>query len=103
MAEEISFEALIANVVEWKDRLVNNSIKSWEEMSAQRWIRIVVVVGAYLLIRPYLLAHAERSRKKRADKEAADLGLDAGTTANDFRGGKKAKGDDGLVQRSTLR
>ncbi|KAJ4381353.1 hypothetical protein N0V86_003702 [Didymella sp. IMI 355093] len=103
MAEEISLNALLANVVEWKDRLVNNSIKSWEEMSAQRWIRIVMIVGAYLLVRPYLLAHAERSRKKRADKEAADLGLDAGTTANDFRGGKKTKGDEGLVQRSTLR
>jgi hypothetical protein len=103
MAEEISLNALLANVVEWKDRLVNNSIKSWEEMSAQRWLRIVIIVGAYLLVRPYLLAHAERSRKKRAEKEAADLGLDAGTTANDFRGGKKSKGDEGLVQRSSLR
>lgn len=106
MAEEISFNALIANIVEWKDRLVNNSVKSWEEMSAQRWIRIVVIVGAYLLIRPYLLSHAERSRKKREAKEAAELGLDPQTelSANDFRGGKKPKkGDEGLVQRSSLR
>ena len=115
MADEVSFNALVANLVEWKDRLVNNSVKSWEEMSAQRWLRIVVIVGAYLLIRPYLLSHAERSRKKReadlADKkaeakEAADLGLDADTelSANDFRGGKKSKkGDAGVVQRSSLR
>ncbi len=106
MAEEISWNALVANVVEWKDRLVNNSVQSWEEMSAQRWIRIIVLVGAYMLIRPYLLAHAERSRKKREAKEAADLGLDVETelSANDFRGGKKTrKGDEGLVQRSTLR
>lgn len=107
MAEEISWNALVANVVEWKDRLVNNSVKSWEEMTAQRWIRIIVIVGAYMLIRPYLLAHAERSRKRRADKEAAELGLDTGTelSPNDFRGGKKSvkKGDEGLTQRSTLR
>jgi CDGSH iron-sulfur domain-containing protein 2 len=106
MAEEISFNALVANLIEWKDRLVNNSVKSWEEMSAQRWIRIVVIVGAYLLIRPYLLSHAERSRKKREAKEAAELGLDVETelSPNDFRGGKKTKkGDEGLVQRSSLR
>lgn len=106
MAEEVSWNALVANVMEWKDRLVNNSVKSWEEMSAQRWIRIVVIVGAYMLIRPFLLSHAERSRKRREAKDAADLGLDAGTemTANDFRGGKKTKkGDEGVVQRSSLR
>jgi hypothetical protein len=106
MADEVSFNALVANLVEWKDRLVNNSVKSWEEMSAQRWLRIVVIVGAYLLVRPYLLSHAERSRKKREAKEAADLGLDADTelSANDFRGGKKSKkGDAGVVQRSSLR
>ncbi|KAJ8115923.1 hypothetical protein OPT61_g2544 [Boeremia exigua] len=99
MAEEISWNALVANVLEWKDRLVNNSVQSWEEMSAQRWIRIIVLVGAYMLIRPYLLAHAERSRKKREAKEAAELGLDVETelSANDFRGGKKTgKGDEGL-------
>jgi hypothetical protein len=108
MADEVSWNALVANVVEWKDRLVNNSVKSWEEMTAQRWIRIIVIVGAYMLIRPYLLKHAESSRKRRADKEAAELGLDAGTemSANDFRGGKKntKKGEDaGLPQKSTLR
>lgn len=107
MAEEVSWNALVANVLEWKDRLINNSVKSWNEMSALRWIRIVVIVGAYMLVRPYLLAHAERSRKRRADKEAADLGLDARAelSANDLRGGKKnvKKGEEGLTQRSTLR
>ncbi|KAF1360107.1 hypothetical protein EJ07DRAFT_118099 [Lizonia empirigonia] len=107
MTEEVSWNALLANLVEWKDRLINNSVKSWEQMTAQRWIRIIVIVGAYMLVRPYLLAHAERSRKRRAEKEAADLGLDTGTelSANDFRGGKKnaKKGDEGLTQRSTLR
>jgi hypothetical protein len=108
MAEEVSWNALVANLAEWKDRLINNSIKSWEEMSAQRWLRIIIIVGAYMLIRPYLLKHAESSRKRRAEKEAADLGLNTGTemSANDFRGGKKNanKGEDaGLTQRSTLR
>ncbi|KAH6618895.1 trafficking PGA2-domain-containing protein [Boeremia exigua] len=105
MAEEISWNALVANVLEWKDRLVNNSVQSWEEMSAQRWLRIVGIVGAYMLIRPYLLSHAERSRKAREAKDAAELGLDVETelSANDFRGGKKNKKGEGLAQRSTLR
>ena len=79
---------VLDNVVEWKDRLVNNSIKSFEEMTAQRWVRIIAIVGAYLLVRPYLLNAAAKKQKKQLEKEAEDLGL--GKTdafdANDFRG-----------------
>jgi hypothetical protein len=94
--EDISFNGLMNNLAEWKDRLVNNSVRSWEEMTAQRWLRIVVIIGAYMLVRPYLLSHAERSRKRRAEQEAAELGLDSGAeiSPNDIRGGKTSAKDD---------
>ncbi|EOA90808.1 uncharacterized protein SETTUDRAFT_45111 [Exserohilum turcica Et28A] len=79
---------ILDNVGEWKDRFVNNSIKSFEEMTAQRWLRIIAIVGGYLLIRPYLLNAAAKNQKKQLDKEAEELGLGKSDApdANDFRG-----------------
>lgn len=86
---------VLDNVGVWKDRFINNGIKSFQEMTAQRWIRIIVIVGAYLLIRPYLLKGAENSQKRAMQKEAEALGLDSeGPNANDLRGRKK-KSDEG--------
>lgn len=81
---------ILDNVGEWKDRLVNNSIKSFEDMTVQRWIRIIAIVGGYLLIRPWLLSQASKVQKKQLDKEAEELGLGRDEpNANDLRGGSK--------------
>ncbi|KAF1836889.1 hypothetical protein BDW02DRAFT_587105 [Decorospora gaudefroyi] len=79
---------ILDNVVEWKNRLVNNSVKSFEGMTAQRWIRIVLIVCAYLLVRPYLLNAAAKKQRQQLDKEAVELGLgeSGAPDANDFRG-----------------
>ncbi|KAF2829650.1 hypothetical protein CC86DRAFT_367605 [Ophiobolus disseminans] len=77
-----------------KDRLVSNSIKSFEGMTAQRWIRVIVIVGGYMLVRPYLLKFAADRQKAQFEKEADELGLGEGRgpNANDLRGGKATKG-----------
>jgi hypothetical protein len=80
-----------------KDRLINNSIASFEGMTTQRWIRIIAIVGGYMLIRPYLLSFAAKKQKAQFEKEAAELGLDDGEVknANSLRGGaKKANGKE---------
>ncbi|KAJ4368791.1 hypothetical protein N0V83_005873 [Neocucurbitaria cava] len=98
---------ILDNVGEWKDRLVNNSVKSFTEMTPQRWIRIIVIVGAYMLIRPYLLKAAANRQKKQLEKEAEELGLESSgePDANALRGAKsKAAGDQpkpGTRQRKT--
>jgi len=74
-----------------KDRLVDNSIKSFEGMTAQRWIRIIVIIGGYMLVRPWLLKFAADRQKKQFEKESEELGL-GGPDANDLRGGKGKKG-----------
>lgn len=84
-------------IVEVKDRLVNNSIKSFEGMTAQRWIRMIAIVGAYMIIRPYLLKAAANRQKKQMEKEAEDLGLGSGPTANDLRGRKRKTVGEGKV------
>ncbi len=85
---------ILDNVGVWKDRLVNNSMASFEEMTAQRWIRIILIVCAYLLVRPWLLKGAENRQKRLMAQDAADLGLDGGDgpNANDIRGRKAPKG-----------
>jgi hypothetical protein len=96
---------ILDNVGEWKDRFINNSIKSWEEMTINRWIRIIAIVGAYLLVRPYLVNAAAKNQKRKLDKEAEDLGLGASDApdANDFRGGgvkvKKGEVDKGSANK----
>lgn len=77
-----------------KDRLVTNSIASFEGMTAQRWIRIIVIIGGYMLVRPYLLGFAAKRQKAQFEAEAEELGLerDSGPNANSLRGGKKASG-----------
>lgn len=84
---------ILDNVGEWKDRLVNNSVKSFTEMTPQRWLRIIAIVGAYLLIRPYLLKLAAKQQKKQLDKEADELGLNAtgAPNASVLRGGAGKK------------
>jgi hypothetical protein len=77
-----------------KDRLIDNSIKSFEDMTAQRWIRVIVIIGGYMLLRPYLLGFAAKRQQKQLEQEAEELGLerDAGPNANSLRGGKKTTG-----------
>ncbi|KAH9875450.1 hypothetical protein J1614_004942 [Plenodomus biglobosus] len=87
-----TLDFILENVGIWKDRLVNNSIKSFEDMTVQRWVRIIAIVGGYMLIRPYLLKGAANRQKAAMAKEAEELGLEtsAEANANDFRGGRKA-------------
>lgn len=93
---------ILDNVGEWKDRLVNNSVKSFEDMTAQRWIRIIAIVCGYLLIRPFLLNQAAKQQKKQLEKEADELGLGRDEpNANDFRGGSKKGKANGAEGKKT--
>lgn len=73
------------------ERLYNNTIKSFEGMTAQRWIRLVCILGGYMLLRPWLLKFAADRQKARFEKESEELGLGSGPTANDLRDGKAKK------------
>ncbi|KAI1762826.1 protein trafficking Pga2 [Hypoxylon sp. FL1150] len=38
-------------------------------MTAQQWIRLVIVVGAYALVRPYIIRHGAKFQEKQMDKQ----------------------------------
>lgn len=84
------------------DRLTTNMRKSFDGMSPEKWIRIVIIVGTYMLLRPYLLKLGGRSQMKQHEKEAAEAEEEAKAQAkmspNEFRGHKvdvpEDSGDD---------
>jgi hypothetical protein len=65
------------------------------EMDATRWIRLIAAVGAYLLLRPYLMSWGEKLQKKRFDKEmeSSKNGSRAKISPNELRGHVEAKGE----------
>lgn len=52
------------------ERFTRNLRGSLEGMSPEKWIRIVIVVGAYVLIRPYLLKMGGKVQMAQHEKEA---------------------------------
>lgn len=85
----------IKHLSEWWTRFSTNTGKSLTEMTAQNWIRLIIIVGSYLLLRPYLLKLGARIQRKQFEKEqkkdeeeraAAGQG---GMNANDLRAGRR--------------
>lgn len=107
-------------------RNVTGSFEEMKTMELQKWIRIVAIVGAYLLIRPYFLnagakkqekqyakARAEHAEKKEKEKhvgansfrdsvkipEDTDSEEDVKASSSDVKWGGKAR----KKQRQTIR
>ncbi|KAI1325337.1 DUF1531-domain-containing protein [Xylariaceae sp. FL0255] len=60
-----------------KSRLTNVQV-SFTNLTIQQWIRLVAIVGAYALLRPYVLKHAAKYQeglmvKRQKEDEAAEI------------------------------
>lgn len=79
------------------DRFTTNFRKSFEGMSPEKWIRIVIVVGTYCLIRPYLMKLGGKVQMKQHEKEAAAAKAEeeqkAKMSPNELRGYKEIPDD----------
>lgn len=79
------------------DRLTTNLRKSFDGMSPEKWIRIVIVVGAYCLIRPYIMKLGAKVQMKQHEKEAAETKAaeeeQARMSPNELRGYKEIPED----------
>ena len=54
-------------------------------MDATKWIRVIMIVGAYLLLRPHLLKSSQKAQGRQFEKEHEDSKI----SPNDLRGVKK--------------
>lgn len=74
------------------DRFTTNMRATLDGMSPEKWIRLVMIVGAYMLLRPYLIKLGGKSQMKQHEKEAAEAEAEAKEKAkmspNELRGHK---------------
>lgn len=63
------------------DRMTNNVSASFSNMTLQQWIRLVAIVGAYCLLRPYVIKMGAKHQEKEFEKaQQAEI------TPNELRG-----------------
>ncbi|KAI1138820.1 DUF1531-domain-containing protein [Hypoxylon sp. FL0543] len=52
-----------------KDRFSNNLSESFTSMTPKQWIRLVIIVGAYMLLRPYIIKLGAKHQEKQLEKQ----------------------------------
>ncbi|PSR94327.1 protein trafficking Pga2, partial [Coniella lustricola] len=76
------------------NNLTTNLRNSFAGMAPENWIRLVIIVGTYMLIRPYLLKLGAKTQMKQHEKEAAETKAaaieQAKMSPNELRGHKIA-------------
>ncbi|KAI1491081.1 DUF1531-domain-containing protein [Biscogniauxia mediterranea] len=67
-------------------RVSNNVGESFTAMTTQQWIRLIVVVGGYMLLRPYIIKMGANHQVKQLEKQHAEEERQAQLSPNDLRG-----------------
>ncbi|KAI0381800.1 DUF1531-domain-containing protein [Hypomontagnella monticulosa] len=55
-----------------KDRFSTNVSESFTSMTPKQWIRLVIIVGAYALLRPYIIKMGAKHQEKQLEKKFAE-------------------------------
>ncbi|KAF4629565.1 hypothetical protein G7Y89_g8576 [Cudoniella acicularis] len=61
--------AITAQLSQWGDNFVRNSTDMYNQMTVEKYIRLIAVVGAYCLLRPYIMKLGEKVQAKEHEKE----------------------------------
>ncbi|KAI0011170.1 DUF1531-domain-containing protein [Xylariaceae sp. FL0662B] len=69
-----------------KDRFSNNLSESFTQMTPKQWIRLVIIVGAYCLLRPYIIKLGAKHQEKQLEKQFAEADKKAEISPNQLRG-----------------
>ena len=72
---------------QWADNFVHNTTSTYDKMAAKDYIRLVIIIGSYLLLRPHLLALGAKMQARAHEKDAVES-TDAEIHPNELRGGK---------------
>jgi hypothetical protein len=75
-AFESFLDLIVSYIKQGKDNFMHNATVM-TNLSAKEWIRIITVVGAYLLLRPYITKYSERRQSDQLDKESLRAELEA--------------------------
>ncbi|KAJ4420759.1 hypothetical protein N0V85_000473 [Neurospora sp. IMI 360204] len=78
----------VANVVTvLGDRISNNVMGTFASMTAEKWIRLIIIVGAYALLRPYVIKLGGKAQMKQHEEESAEA-IRGTISPNELRGQK---------------
>ncbi|KAF1999098.1 DUF1531-domain-containing protein [Amniculicola lignicola CBS 123094] len=71
-------------VASWGSNFVNNTTSAFDRMRLQDYIRLVVILGGYALLRPYLMKLGSKMQNKAHEADALDNGAEI--SPNELRG-----------------
>ncbi|KAJ6438557.1 protein trafficking PGA2 domain-containing protein [Purpureocillium lavendulum] len=84
---------LAARFAEYGHNATNNLSSSFTSMTTQSWIRLIVIVGGYMLLRPHLMKFVTKGAVKKMEEDDAKAreqdAAQAEMTPNEFRGIKE--------------
>lgn len=84
---------LAGRFAEYGHNASNNLSNAFTDMSLQSWIRLIVIVGGYMLLRPYVMKLGSKFAVKKLEEEDAKTKtndkIDPDMTPNEFRGIKQ--------------
>jgi hypothetical protein len=87
---QIFYTEATTALITWKGNFVRNTSASFSRMTLQNWIRLVIIVCTYALIRPYILKLGARVQQSYLEKEAKESDEAwAALHPNDLRDGRR--------------
>ncbi|OAA66069.1 hypothetical protein ISF_03907 [Cordyceps fumosorosea ARSEF 2679] len=79
-----------ARLLEYGNNASNNLQETFTKMTLQGWIRLTVIVGGYLLLRPYILKLSVKTAvSKMEEEDERERAKAAAMTPNELRGAKQ--------------
>ncbi|KAK6202218.1 hypothetical protein LQW54_008930 [Pestalotiopsis sp. IQ-011] len=81
-----SVHQLFSLVTTAVERFTTNLTASFSTMTIKHWIRLVMIVGTYLLVRPYIIKFSSKYQQKQFEKAHAEDEAAAAISPNQLRG-----------------
>lgn len=82
-----AFGKITAQFLQYGANASNNLSDTFNNMTTQSWIRLIMIVGGYMLLRPYLMKFAAKGAVKQMEKEdAKSKAAQAKISPNELRG-----------------
>jgi Protein trafficking PGA2 len=64
-----ALEFIPNQLVTWYNNFIRNAVHMWDGMTLIKYIRLIAVLGAYMLLRPYLMKLGAKLQAKEHEKE----------------------------------
>ena len=81
-----AFGKLVTKFLQYGSNASNNLQNTFTSLTPKQWLRLIAIVGGYMLLRPYLMKWGIKSAVKNLEEEDAREKEKATITPNELRG-----------------